>query len=360
MAKAISKMPPGSAWISREILTNENLSGTDVKVYLGLCSYANAETDETFVKQLRLAEELHVSEKTLIQSLKKLEELDFIRSEMRYKSTGKGRTTKLYKIINKREEDITVEFTGSCENADNIAVNSTVSSNVLAYNITVNKNDLTAEQTVKNSGFDASNKNNLNINKNNLKDSTGEPGNMSKQQSLFSLPSTSNDISPMQILSVIKEGSAKSLKRVDYVLEGAIPETELAELDVCYLYQKLHKEIVGYSVSVNRTVGQARSGQTSMEYMERFRLRYNLSRLQAIKLFPQVLKELRSILEAERVTRDKWPLSIGHLTWTGDCYIEKIMRNIQPKVNEKYVQEPRVADNSIAEEFLYCTVDEVF
>jgi hypothetical protein len=209
--------------------------------------------------------------------------------------------------------------------------------------------------TVANGENSPSNKNNLNINKNNL-NTRDEPNNMSKQKSLFSLPKESK-VTPIMILDALKEGSKeKSLSKCDYILEESLSHSLLTDLDLCYFYQHLHSEIVGYHVSVNKTVKQAQSGKTSIQYMEQFRDRYNLNMKQAFELLPRIVAEFKSMLESEGKKKSEWYLHIGHLTWTGNCYIEKIMAKVKPKVNEKYLDdnEPELTGNP------HRQVDEVF
>lgn len=189
----------------------------------------------------------------------------------------------------------------------------------------------------------------------------GVPSNMSKQSTLFDLPSTKNKsiVTPQTILESLKEGKLKSIRKCQFVIDGLLEDKTLTDLDLCYYYQNLHKEIVGYTVSVNRTSAQARGGRPSPEFMEQFRDTFNLSIRECLNVIPDILRSFRTMCEAEKRKKADWTLHIGVLTWSGpQADIERIMQKVKPKVNEKYSQ---VSDKTTpAQEEGGDIVDEVF
>ena len=72
-------------WTSKNLLFHEKIDGNNYKVYCGLASYANNDTQEAFPSIDTLSLKLHLSRNTVIKSLSILEKHGFIKIE---KTTG--------------------------------------------------------------------------------------------------------------------------------------------------------------------------------------------------------------------------------------------------------------------------------
>jgi biotin operon repressor len=130
-----TRMPAGSAWASKETIFDPKIKGNTFHIYMSLCVYANIDTDETFVSQETLSECTGLSAKTVSTSIKLLVELGYIEKLSRGNKTRGGRTTNLYRIINKPRE-LNVNSTSNLEEGEGLNVNSTSNSEGLSVNST--------------------------------------------------------------------------------------------------------------------------------------------------------------------------------------------------------------------------------
>lgn len=82
-------------WTSKALLFNPHIDGNTYKVYCGLASYADNQSQLAFPSITTLAKRLHVSRVTAIKSLQRLEDNGFISIK---KSEGEHNTYYLLKI----------------------------------------------------------------------------------------------------------------------------------------------------------------------------------------------------------------------------------------------------------------------
>ena len=76
----------GFLWIRYEVFDNENLNGSDIMVYATLMRYMNNETKECFPSIKNLAKKSRLTQKTIYESLNRLE-----KEELIYRKRGRGR-----------------------------------------------------------------------------------------------------------------------------------------------------------------------------------------------------------------------------------------------------------------------------
>lgn len=107
-------------------LKDRRITSKDRDVLSYLCLRANNTTKESFPGQQRIADDLGICTRTLIRSLKRLEETGYIAVKHRYKKIKGGKTTNLYRVIFDTEDDWfelqeaqESEENGGCQLSDN-------------------------------------------------------------------------------------------------------------------------------------------------------------------------------------------------------------------------------------------------
>lgn len=81
-------------WTSKALVFHEKIDGNNLKVYCGLASYANNQTQEAFPSITTLAQRLHMTRNTVLKGLYSLEENGFIGVD---RSTGEHN---IYTLLN--------------------------------------------------------------------------------------------------------------------------------------------------------------------------------------------------------------------------------------------------------------------
>ena len=79
--------------ITRTFAFDDTMSASDRSVYLALCSYMNSGTRSGYPSRKTLRSNAKVSEATLSRSIKKLEELGYIKVIANYKKDANGNYT---------------------------------------------------------------------------------------------------------------------------------------------------------------------------------------------------------------------------------------------------------------------------
>lgn len=90
-------------WANRAVLLHPEITGNTFKVYCGLSSFSNNTTQQSFPSVRTLGTMLHLSTNTVLDALKKLEQLALIRIE---KSEGEHN---IYFLLKVAEDETTSE-----------------------------------------------------------------------------------------------------------------------------------------------------------------------------------------------------------------------------------------------------------
>lgn len=322
----------GYSWVDNAFLDDERLHYFDVLVYIQLCRHADAETDETFISQKKIAEKIGISRPTVNKAIKHLVELGYIKATIRARKNG-GRTTSIYKILDVYGYNKDSQSKSDLQHDKHDEPSQS-------------KSDLQGVPAKVNHVYSNNNINNIN-NKNNNYNNAILPSNMPKQQSLFS--SDQSNVSTEEIIFRKRRGKSRSLEIIELYKQGRIPVTELDMLDLCYYYTICHKQIVGTVVSVVTRDNKSESD------LSLFMSTYDLDNERFVKLLPKILETFVELDSAKPKTKRQNKLNIGNLAHS--WFMDPIMDKVLPKVNTKYLDN---SDTEYKGANPYRQVDEVF